>query len=162
MSLQLGAVLGMARLPSIEIPTSELQPQRAQPPVIIAFDVNDGARTVRRTSDYLTMSHRLTGSAPVEYRVSARPDFSGAAWRPYVPQLQLRDWLPFARGNTRCQGSENGNAVVLYFQVRAENGSVVRIVDGHRVMVPQMTESNVVTDSICALRESGSAPTNSA
>ena len=141
MSLQLGAMLGIARLQSIELSAGAMQPPRVQPPVI---------------------SHRITGSVPVEYRVSARPDFSGAAWRRYVPQLQLRDWLTFARANGRCEGSERGNPVVLYFQVRAENGSAMRIIDGHRVMVPQMTESNVVTDSICALKESGRAPTNSA
>ena len=106
-------MLGIARLQSIELSAGAMQPPRVQPPVIIAFDIDNGARTVRRTNDYLTMSHRITGSVPVEYRVSARPDFSGAAWRRYVPQLQLRDWLTFARANGRCAGRERGNPVVL-------------------------------------------------
>lgn len=159
--------LGTLFLVTLSVPvgartSTALPTVRTQPPVLIAFDINDGAKLVERTDVLLTLSHRVTGSVPAEYRVSSRSDFSGAVWRRYAMPLRIRDWLTFARAGAHCQENDAGSALVLYLQVRSQTGSTVQIVDGRRVTVLQMTESNVVMDSICVLRENESDSTGSA
>lgn len=124
--------------------------QRPQPPVIIAFSINEGAESVVRAAPLVRLVHEVAGTPPAEYRVSARADFAGALWQPYSLPLRLTGWTAMVRPGERCEGRLAGHRLVLFLQVRAEIGGVVRIVNGQRTVVPQKVESNVVSDTICA------------
>jgi hypothetical protein len=158
-AMRFGVTLTLAQV-SADLISQDLE-RRVQPPVVIAFDLNAASRSVLRDAPFLSLTHRITGTAPSEYRVSSRSDFAGATWRPYTLPLRINDWLAFSRQGAACDGAQAGTPVVLYFQVRSQTGSTLKIVDGRRIAVPQMTESNVVMDSICVLKGSGIAPTHS-
>lgn len=116
-----------------------------QPPVLVLFAINDSAARVNRT-DAVVLSHRVVGARPTHYRVSTRADFSDAAWTDYLPAAT---WNGARSGGAPCGDGNAGTLLRLFFQVRTIAGQEVRIVSGHRTMVPVHIESNVLGDAIC-------------
>jgi hypothetical protein len=117
-----------------------------QPPVLTAFQLNDGAPAAKAT-EVLVAAHQAVGAAPSEYRISPRADFAGAPWLPYVPRPRLEGWDRHATPG--CEAPPGSRRLRVYLQVRSHVGDEVRIVNGQRVLVPSMVESNVLLDSIC-------------
>jgi len=118
------------------------------PPVLTAFGINDGADTISASAPTVSLVHKVVGTPPSEYRVSRRADFIGAPWLSYSPTLAIRDWYD-ATGEA-CGGVRRSHRVTLYFQVRANVGEEVRIIDGQRQLVPARVESNVLRATVCA------------
>src|SRR5437868_4171337 len=121
---------------------------RQQPPVITAFSINAGADSVSATDAAVSLTHTVVGARPSEYRVSHRADFAGARWMPYASLLTIPDW--YDRSGAACVALHPSHRVTLFFQVRANVGEEVRIVDGQRQLVPASVESNVQRATICA------------
>ena len=115
-----------------------------QPPVLMAFALNNGAENAK--AGRLVLAHAIAGANPTEYRVSARSDFDGAVWMSYEPRptADARHW----RAGGRCEAA-GFSRLVLFLQVRRRAGEEVRIVAGKRTLVPVWLESNVLADSIC-------------
>lgn len=116
-----------------------------QPPVLIAFAINDSA-TVADPRQPVQLSHRSVGAHPTHYRVSERADFSGAPWLSYEVQPH---WQRAPISGSPCPGRPTGLLLRLFFQVRVVLGQEVRVVDGQRTLVPTVADSNVLTDDIC-------------
>jgi hypothetical protein len=123
--------------------------EHAPPPVVTSFDINGGAASIQASAPAIELHHVVAGMRPSQYRVSRHADFSDAAWQPYVDVPVMRDWFSALRGP--CGESRDSHTIVLFFQVRADLGVQVQVLDGQRAVVPQRVESNVVRDSICAL-----------
>ena len=124
------------------------QAAKQQPPVLTAFSINAGADSVASSDVTIALAHTVVGARPTEYRVSHRADFAGAHWLPYSASLMIRDW--YEASGTACAASHPSHRVTLYFQVRANVGEQLRIVDGQRQLVPASVESNVLRAAICA------------
>lgn len=125
---------------------ADAQPASRQPPVLTAFALNDGAATAVRDAP-VVLAHSVAGTRPTSYRASARADFAGAVWLPYVRRPELAHVEPFTTPGCDVQGSTRRLRVFL--QVRATLGDEMRIVNGQRSLVPVVVESNVLADSIC-------------
>jgi hypothetical protein len=133
--------------------TTVPQPPASQPPVILGFAINDSAATVTKSANALILSHVLAGTTPVAYRVGVRADFANALWLPYTTPLRVSGWQGLVQDGAACDGRVAGQRLQLFFQVRAEIGGTVRIVNGQRTDVPSKVESNVVSDAICVVPE---------
>jgi hypothetical protein len=123
--------------------------EREPPPVVTSFQISGGAESISSSAPVVQLHHTVAGMRPTQYRVGHHADFSDATWQTYVDVPAMRNWFSGTRG--ACGGVRDSHIVVLFFQVRADLGVQVRVVDGQRSVVPQTVESNVVRDSICAV-----------
>jgi hypothetical protein len=140
--LRLAAILGLPVLPL------RASAQRTgNPPVLTVFAIEGAATSVSPDRDALYLTHTVVGLRPSEYRVSARADFAGASWLPYLEPLRAKPWLHHAIPG--CDSSSAERVLHLFLQVRVSLGNGVRVVDGQRVVTAVHAESNVMTDSIC-------------
>lgn len=117
-----------------------------RPPVLTVFAIDDGA-DFALAGVPMVLTHTVVGASPSHYRVSARADFARATWLPYIGRLTVD---PDASATTTsCGAAGTSRRLQLFLQVRSTLGTDVRVVNGHRVLVPATVESNVLTDTIC-------------
>lgn len=125
--------------------------QITRPPVLLTFALQDSAGSISGAEPRLRISHSTSGMKASEFRVSSRADFVGAAWQPYKLDIRLVDWRAYVLTGPRCSNGGTGVRLVMFMQVRADLGGAVQIVNGHRTVVAQKIESNVLSDDICVL-----------